>query len=167
MSAPLVAANGPRDVVRRWALRALVLGVVGIAMAYATAFFPPVVSQFGPWLMAVVMPATMIATMVLGAIRRGRGLGALAWPFVLVLLLVIGGFAVALALPPDVADGPLWFGLPPRAAVILYGVGLLPLFLLPVAYALTFDAVTLTDDDIARVRAARLPGARPTGGYTP
>jgi hypothetical protein len=33
-------------------------------------------------------------------------------------------------------------------------VGLLPLFVLPVAYALTFDQTTLSEDDLARVREA-------------
>jgi hypothetical protein len=31
----------------------------------------------------------------------------------------------------------------------------LPLFLLPLVYAATFDAVTLDDSDLARVRQAR------------
>ncbi len=148
---------------RAIAMRAFVLGVIGIAVAYATAFLPAPMAAVGPWIMAVVMPVTMFAIMVLGAVRAGRGIGPLAVPFALVLLLVCGGFAVALWLPPDTVDTPLWLGLPPRAAVILYVVGLLPLFILPVVYALTFDALTLSDDDIARIRAARLPGSRPTG----
>ncbi len=141
------------------------VGVLGIAIAYTTAFFPPPVSTFGVWLMALVMPATLIAMMVLGAVRRGRGLGALGWPFAFVLLLVAGGFCLALGLPPDTANGPLWGGLPPRAAVILYGVGVVPLFLLPLAYALVFDAGTLTADHIERVRASRLPQSRATGRH--
>lgn len=145
------------------ALRALIVGVTGIAIAYASAFFPEPVARIGPWIMAVLMPITMFAMMVLGAVRSGRGMGPLALPFALVFLLVAGGFVLALWLPPEAVDTPLWLGLPPRAAVILFGVGLLPLFMLPVVYALTFDAFTLNDDDIARVRAARLPGANPKG----
>ncbi len=154
--------------VRDLALRALIAGVVGIALAYASAFFPPALSRFGPWLMAIVMPMTMFAMMILGAVRAGRGIGPVAVPFALVFLLVSGGFVLALALPAESVSTPLWFGLPRRAAVILFGVGLLPLFVLPVVYALTFDLLTLTDDDLARVRAARLPettsiGAREGG----
>ncbi len=148
---------------RNVALRALVIGVCGIAIAYAAAFFPAPVARVGPWVMAVAVPACMFATMVLGAVRAGRGIGLLAVPFVVVFVLVSGGFLLALWLPAETADTPLWLGLPRRAAVILFGVGLLPLFMLPVVYAFTFDALTLTDDDIARVRAARLPGARPKG----
>ncbi len=148
---------------RDLALRALVIGVIGIAVAYASAFFPEPIARFGPWLMAVLMPITMFAMMVLGAVRAGRGIGPLALPFAVVFLLVSGGFVVALWLPTEAVNTPLWFGLPPRAAVILFGVGLLPLFVLPTVYAFTFDALTLSDEDIARVRAARLPGANPKG----
>ena len=152
--------NAPAST-RDLALRAFIIGVIGIAVAYASAFFSPGIARFGPWLMALTMPVTMFAMMVLGAVRAGRGIGPLLWPFVLVFLLVAGGFAVALWLPPEDVTTPLWLGLPPRAAVILYGVGLLPLFMLPVVYALTFDALTLTDEDLTRIRAARLPGAKP------
>jgi len=149
--------------VRDLALRALVVGVVGIALAYASAFFPPEFARFGPWLMAVVMPMTMFAMMILGAVRAGRGIGPVALPFAVVFVLVAGGFLVALSLPPETISTPLWLGLPRRAAVILFGVGLLPLFVLPVVYALTFDLLTLTDDDLARVRAARLPETKSIG----
>ena len=50
---------------------------------------------------------------------------------------------------------PLWLGLPPRAAVVLYVIGFLPVLVLPLAYALTFDALTLSEADLARARAAR------------
>ena len=111
--------------------------------------------------MALALPVTMVAMMTFGAVRAGRRVGALALPFALVFLLVAGGFALALWLPPDTADGVYWLGLPRRAAVIVYGVGLLPLFVLPFAYALTFDALTLDDADLERVRAARMA---PRGG---
>ncbi len=94
--------------------------------------------------------------MVIGAARRG-GVGRLAWPFALVFVLVAGGFALLLTLPPaDAADPTLWLGLglPPRAAVLLYGIGLLPILLVPVAYAATFDAMTLGEADLRRVVAA-------------
>jgi hypothetical protein len=38
--------------------------------------------------------------------------------------------------------------------VIVYGVGLLPVVVLPVVYALTFDADTLRPEDLARVVSA-------------
>jgi O-antigen/teichoic acid export membrane protein len=147
---------------RALAFSAIVIGTVGIALAYASAFFGPPVNEWGPYVMAVALPLCMVGTMSVGAARRGRSLGRLAWPIALVFVLVTGGFLLALQLPPDTVEGPYWLGLPRRAAVILYGVGILPLFVLPFAYALTFDALTLSDDDVARVRAARV-GETPVG----
>ncbi len=64
------------------------------------------------------------------------------------------GFGAALALPAT--EGPLstlWLGLPARAAIVIYGVGLLPIVVLPIAYALTFETQTLSAEDVERVRA--------------
>jgi hypothetical protein len=49
--------------------------------------------------------------------------------------------------------GELLLGLPRRTAIVLYGVGLIPMFLLPIAYALSFDKGILSAEDVARVRA--------------
>jgi len=43
--------------------------------------------------------------------------------------------------------------LPARAAIVIYGVGLLPIVVLPIAYALTFETQTLSAEDVERVRA--------------
>jgi hypothetical protein len=149
--APAHSSSATRDV----AFVLLVLSVIGMAVAYASAFLPPSVARVGPWLMAVAVPLTLVSILMLGAARGTQPLGRLVWPFLLVLLLVAGGFGLALILPAEGPTSPLVLGLPLRAAVILLGVGIVPLFILPVAYALTFDRHTLSDDDIARVRAAR------------
>jgi hypothetical protein len=91
--------------------------------------------------------------------------------FAVVFVIVAGGFLCALALPVEPADAPLVAGLPLRAAIILLGVGVLPLFLLPLVYAATFDAVTLDEGDLERVRQARrarpdAPAHGPDGGAT-
>ena len=39
-------------------------------------------------------------------------------------------------------------------AIVLFGVGLLPLLAVPLAYALTFDDQTLSEEDLERVRRA-------------
>jgi hypothetical protein len=36
---------------------------------------------------------------------------------------------------------------------VIYGIGLFPIVVLPVAYALTFETQTLSADDIERVRS--------------
>jgi hypothetical protein len=72
-----------------------------------------------------------------------------------VVLVLAIGFCAALALPST--EGPLsrlWLGLPARAAIIIYGVGLLPIIILPVAYAMTFETLTLSAEDLERVRTA-------------
>lgn len=163
---PRTARDEQTTGVRGIALGAVVLGTVGIAVAYASAFGSPAVAAAGPWIMAVCLPVAMVAMMTFGAVRAGRRVGALALPFALVFLLVAGGFLAALALPPDTVDGVYWLGLPRRAAVIVYVVGLLPLFVLPFAYAFTFDALTLTDADIEHVRSMRDASRGPLGPHT-
>lgn len=105
--------------------------------------------------MAIATSIAMVATMALGAARSGRPLGGLRRllvPFAAVLLIMLGAFAAALLLPADAE--PLLLGLPRRAAIVLFGIGVLPVLILPIAYALTFDDLTLTQADIERARAA-------------
>jgi hypothetical protein len=70
-----------------------------------------------------------------------------------VFILLTAGFCLPLALPATEAKGAtLLLGLPVRAAIVIYGIGLLPIFILPVVYATTFETQTLSDEDIAKVR---------------
>jgi hypothetical protein len=92
--------------------------------------------------------------MILGAARGRRGIGPLKLPFLFVVAVLVIGFCAALALPATESPlSKLWLGLPARAAVVIYGIGLLPIVVLPVAYALTFETQTLSADDLERVRA--------------
>jgi hypothetical protein len=92
--------------------------------------------------------------MILGAARGSSGVGALKLPFAFVIAILAIGFGAALALPANESGSShLWLGLPLRAAVVIYGIGLLPIVVLPVAYAITFRTQTLSADDVARVRA--------------
>lgn len=140
--------------VKRIALAALVLSTAAIATAYAAAFAHGGPPAWAAWCLAMGTAVCMVAMMALGVARDGRGLGRLRLPFALTLLVVAGGFALALLLPPEGPGAALWLGLPRRAAIVMYGIGLLPLFILPFAYASTFDEMTLSEDDLARVRAA-------------
>lgn len=144
---------------RRAAVGAIGLASLAIAVAYAS-LLTGAAPRWAPWLFAAGVDTLLVALMTLGAARHGRGVGRLALPFAATFIVLAAGFGAVLALPPaDPGDPTLWFGLPPRAAVILYGIGFLPVLVLPVAYALTFDELTLTDEDLARVRAARRPDA--------
>lgn len=146
---------------KRASLAALLLATLLIAAAYASAFLPGGTPPWGPWLMAAGVPLVLVSVMVLGAVRGGEGMGRLAWPFAFVGGILGAGFLLALGLPSDEAAGAaLYLGLPLRASIILYGIGLLPIVILPVAYALTFDAMTLNAGDVERVRLAGEAWAR-------
>lgn len=140
---------------KRLALYVLFASIAAIFGVYVRVVIAGTAPSWAAWAIALSTALSMLATMVLGAARRGKrngGLGGLALPLVVTFLLIAGGFALALGLPA--AGEPLVLGLPRRAAIVLYGIGLLPLFILPVAYALTFDEMTLSEEDLKRVRQA-------------
>jgi hypothetical protein len=131
----------------------LAAATVAIAAAYASACAPGGAPRWAAWAMAMGVPVALVAVMALGAARGGRVPRRLLAAFLLVGVMLAAGFALALALPADLgAAEPLWLGLPRRAAIVVYGVGLLPTLVLPLAYALTFDAQTLRAEDLERVR---------------
>jgi amino acid transporter len=140
---------------KRLALMLFALAIALIAVAYGSAFLPGPPPPWAAWLLAAGTCLSLVSMMAVGAARNGRIDGRLTAAFGLVLLLVGGGFGALLALPPaSPGDPSLWLGLPPRAAVLLYGIGVLPFFIVPVAYAWTFDAFTLSEADLDRVRSA-------------
>ena len=139
---------------RRFALAALFVSIAAIATGYGTAFSKNGAPVWAPWLLAAGMPVAIGAIIALGAAKGNRGIGALKFPIAFVVLVLALGFGAALALPAnESALSKLWLGLPARAAVVIYGVGLLPIIVLPVAYALTFESLTLSAGDVQRVRA--------------
>ena len=140
---------------RSLALVALVISSILVAVAYVAAIVLRGVPSWAPWALMLGTSTIMLATMILGASRPRGGIGKLALPFGVIFAILIAGFSAALLMPPESAATTLWLGLPPRTAVVLYGIGVFPLFLLPIAYTLTFETLTLSDADLARVRAAR------------
>ncbi len=150
---------------RRNALLALLAGTLAIAAAYASAFLPGDPPVWAGWAMGLGIPCCLLSVMVLGAVRGGEPIGRLKYAFAFSGLVLAAGFALALGLPASEAAGvPLYGGLPLRAAVVLYGIGLLPIVVLPIAYALTFDAPTLDPADLERVRQAGQAWARRQAG---
>jgi hypothetical protein len=142
------------DPTRRAALVALVAGILAIAIAYAAAFVRVGTPAWAPWLLALGIPISLGAIVILGAARGRNGIGALKLPILFVVAVLAIGFCAALALPATESPlSKLWLGLPARAAIVIYGIGLLPIVVLPVAYALTFESQTLSADDVERVRA--------------
>lgn len=134
----------------------VVLGTALVAAAYGSAFLPGGAPAWGTWSMVLGIALVSAGTMALGAARPGRPLGGLAWAFVFVFVVVAGCFGAALLLPANEhAGSTLLLGLPVRAALVLYGIGWLPAFVLPVVYARTFRSQTLDAADLERIRAAR------------
>lgn len=139
---------------RRTPLAALLGGTLLIGAAYASAFLPGDPPTWAAWAMGLGTAVVMVASMALGAVREGKGIGRLKWAFAFVFVILAGGFAAVMALPAEAPGAPLYLGLPLRAFIVLVGIGILPLLVLPVAYALTFDDMTLSDADLERIRAA-------------
>lgn len=140
------------------------LGVVGGLLAQAAAYLVAMTSGPDaaaiPWLAMIGIAATLSGTLVIGALRHGRISPNAALAAIVLLVVPLGAFAAALLLPAETATGPLLFGLPRRAAIVLFGIGVLPLFILPFAYARDTTAESLSAESLAALRdeAARLRG---------
>lgn len=140
---------------KRVALGATATATAGIAVSYAAAFVPGGAPAWAPWTLAASVSVAMVSLAALGAARRDGRVGVVLLPLGMTLVLLIACFAAALALPSGaVGSERIVLGLPLRAAIVLYGIGIVPAFILPLSYALTFDSHTLTEADIARVREA-------------
>lgn len=141
----------------------LLLGLGLVGTAYLSAFLPGDPPGWAPWAFAVGTSAAFTAFLALGARRSGK-LGWLAWPFALVFAGLVGALGAGLLLPPaDPADPALLLGLPLPAAVVILGAVLLPLVVLPLAYALDFGRDGLSAEEVRRIRDAALR-ARESGG---
>lgn len=135
------------------AVGGVVAGTLGIAAVYAALLWPGPSPEWAPWLMIVAVATQMISVAALGAARGGRP-SRVAIPLAAAWLILVLGFGLALALPAESAAGAvLMLGVPRGTALILYGVGLLPLLAMPLAYALTFDETTLSEERLQQLRA--------------
>lgn len=122
------------------AIAAIVLSCTAIAASYAASFLPGGAPAWAPWLLALGSAGVLAGAIALGAVRAGRLPRAAAIAAWLTFAVVALSFALALSLPArEGAGAPLWAGLPVRSAIVLVGVGLLPLLFLPLAFALAFD----------------------------
>jgi len=104
-------------------------------------------------LLGVAFPVGLIA---LGAVRRGRLDRRVVLALVLLLAVLEGSTIAIMALSGSGAPrapGPV--GLPEATVVQLVGLWLLPLPLVALAYAWTFDRSGVGRDDLAALRRAR------------
>jgi hypothetical protein len=138
--------------IKTWALRGIAGATGLLTLAYLSAFLPGGVPEWGPWLFLAGMSVILVSTMALGAARDG-GIDGLRGLFIFLMVLLMGGFGAALALPASEGpDAPLLLGLPLRASLVLYGVGLIPVLIVPFFYARTFNRLALRPGDLERVR---------------
>lgn len=130
----------PRDSTRV-GVALFAFGAAAIGVAYASAIVAGAAPAWAPRLVAFGAAATSVALFMLGAATRGpvgRGTRAL---LAVLFIAIAGSFLAALALPADEGPGgPMLLGLPLRLAVVFYGVGVVPLVALPLAFARTFRA---------------------------
>lgn len=135
-------------------MKLLVGGLLAVAVGYSLVLIGAAGSPLGPWALAVGTAVVLSALLALAARRAGAIPRSLRATSALVFVATAGGLLYALAASAPVSDGPLLLGLPRVTAVLLLVVGLVPLIVLPVAYACAFKRDVLSEDDIARVTAA-------------
>ena len=140
---------------KRLLVRLLVLSCCLVAAAYAAAFLSTSVPLWASVSLSVGANGIIMTLMAIGAVRHDTMPRSLVWTFIGLFVLCASAFVAALLVPArEGIGGPLLLGLPLRTAIVLYSVGVVPIAVLPFAYALTFESSTLSDDDLERVRAA-------------
>jgi hypothetical protein len=89
---------------------------------------------------------------MLGMARSGLTRAVTLSAGVFVLVDIVAGFGLPLFLPVERVGAPLVLGLPLRAAIEVYGVGILPLLVLPVLFAASYrpDAIDRGSRDMQR-----------------
>lgn len=102
-------------------------------------------------LFALLATAFPIALMAVGAERRGT-LGPLGWPLLGLLFYYEACVAAMYLARGRVLEAPWVLGLPLAAAIHFYGVFLLPLVLVALLYARTFERFGLTREDLDDLR---------------
>lgn len=139
-------------------IKLLALSVVVIIVGYASAFVPAF-RGMGAWVMAIGVALNAVAALALGALRHGDPGPRRATKLIVATLVGTGavlivGFAIALLRSEVTPQTTLLWGLPRPTALLLAIVGIVPLFVLPVVYAMTFDGHVLSKESLAEVVAA-------------
>lgn len=119
----------------------LTIGALAVLGAYALSLVAD--SNVAPWLLAA--GATLVLT-GLGLLGAGERAPRLAAAVLIACALTFAGFATALLLKPHAVGGPLLFGIPRATTLLLLLTGLVPLVMLPLAYAALFKSEALADE---------------------
>ncbi len=116
------------------ALALIVAGTTLIAVALVAATWSPR-GLLVTMIMIVGCGVLVSGAVMLGMARSGLPRGATWGAGMFVLADIVAGFGAPLFLPAERAGAALMLGLPLRAAIEVYGVGLLPVLVLPVLFA--------------------------------
>jgi hypothetical protein len=138
---------------RRLGWFGVVGGLLAQASAYGVAMVGDPADPVVAWLAVVGISATMAGTLVIGALRGDTLSGPARLAAIVLLVVPLVAFAAALLLPAETAIDPLLLGLPRRAAIVLIGVGILPVLVLPLAYARDTSTTSLSTEGLAALRA--------------
>lgn len=136
-------------------------GTVAIAAALGSAWLGSPAPRWGALAMITGIALVIAATAALGAARSGVGRVTTTAIAIFLFLVIVIGFGAPLWLPVETASSRLVLGLPLRAAIEIYGVGLFPALVLPLLYARSFRSEGLDEASIEalRVECARLRDA--------
>lgn len=150
-----------------WAMRGVALAVLLIAAGYGMAFGGADRAWIGAMLLAAGNAILAPCAMALGAPLAGpwrRVIQAALWGTGLVLLVSV---LLALSLPAPDATTRVVLGFPGPVAVVIFGVGVVPLLVLPVLFALSFDEAAFAPKEVERVKALTPSPRPPESGAAP
>ncbi|MFQ5740449.1 MAG: hypothetical protein ACE5JX_15690 [Acidobacteriota bacterium] len=102
------------------------------------------------WVFAILVMVYPVALMTLGAATRRSRLGPLKWVFASLGAVLVVSAAALLVYGRD--SGRFWIGLPAPAAIMFYGLWLIPFVLVSAAYVWTFSTFSVAAEDLKRIR---------------
>ncbi len=147
-------------------MRALFAGALIVLVSYASARLPSGAPDWGVWAMIIGAALTLASAMFVGAINsrvsRSRAIAAAVFLF----CVIAAGFGVPRLLPAETATSSLVLGLPLRAAIEIFGVGLLPLWVLrcfsmPPSFVARVSTMRRSRSCVPQLRGAAANVSRP------
>jgi hypothetical protein len=146
----------------RVALIGVCAGSLLVAVAFASAWTPGGAPVWGTWVMVLGSAKLLGAATMLGALNSGVRWSLALMAAVFLSLVIAIGFGAPLLLPVETASSPLFLGLPLRAAIEIYGVGLVPIVVLPLLFAMEFKRDGLDEAGLTALRARCAASHPPT-----
>lgn len=131
----------------------VLVGTLLVAAAYASAWLPGGAPVWGTSLMIAGSAKIIASATAMGAANSGVRPRLAVAAAVFLFVVIVVGFGAPLLLPVETATSPLILGLPLRAAIEIYGVGLLPIVVLPLVYAVEFKGDGLDEASLGAFRS--------------